>query len=253
MNLYTPTILLILSALISFSSPSFAQEPSQSETVEGQSETVEGQIIIQDPADDSRVMLGQMFFPNPMEMMGQGIEAMVGPMMDRMLEAMQKVLDTILRLSDDIGKMADRIGDFGDKILAMADRIGDMADRIVQTMEMMSNKLDRVANNSASCAVHTSTVLLLSPNNHAEISRDEFPEINISDEPSRYVIYASNYQTFSKGQTVMILINEENPLSDVWSQILDIAENDTIYIAVKSINDENQVSEISNSVKIDLI
>ncbi len=196
-----------------------------------------------------------MFFPNPMEMMGQGIDSIIGPIMDRMLEAMQKILDTILALSDDIGKMADRIGDFGDKILSMADKIGGMSDKIVGTMDTMSTNLQDLSasGNTGTVIINTSSVVLLSPATNVEISRTNAPTISISDEANSYMLYASNYQTFANGQTIAVLVSDATTLTEAWDMAVEIAEDNTLYIAVKSIDEANKVSSLSNSVLVQLV
>ena len=241
--------LAIIFALVTFVNTAGLASSAMAD--EGRSDRrVAGEVVLHDAIDGEPSMVGHMFFPNPMDMMGQGMESMFGPMMDRMLEAMQKILDTILALSDDIGKMADRIGDFGDRILTMADKIGTMADRVVLTMDTMSS---RMAGSGGGGTMQTSSVLLLAPVNNTEVSRGTPPRLSISDSPERFLLYASNLQTFAPGQTVSFLVTEETPLDDAWDQAVRIAEDDHLYVAVKSIDDENRVSTLSNGVQIWLV
>ncbi len=247
-------IILLLALFVGISMPLTSTSAMATEA-----STVEGTIVIPDPADSDKTITGQMFFPNPMDMMGQGMESVMGPIMDRMLEAMQKILDTILALSDDIGKMADRIGDFGDKILVMADKIvamsdkmGGMSDNVVGTMNTMSATIETLANSQAPVA-NTTTVLLTSPAMNAEISRIVAPVITMSGDSSRYLLYVSTTQTFSGGQTMSILVNDTNSLDDAWLQAVDVAEGDSLYLAVKGIDEEDKVSVLSNSVKVVLV
>lgn len=221
--------------------------------------TMEGEIVLQDPSDSSKTISGQMFFPNPLDMMGQGIESVLGPIMDRMLEAMQKILDTILALSDDIGQMADRIGemadrigDFGDKILAMADKIGLMADRIVEVINTMAGSMESAMTSQAPVA-NTSTVLLSSPAMNEEVSRLAAPVVTISSDPGRYLLYASTSKTFGTGDTMSMLVSDANSLDEAWQQAVEIAEGNSLYLAVKGIDEADQVSSISNGVQVTLV
>lgn len=146
----------------------------------------------------------------------------------------QQVL--VSKLSDDIG--------------LMADRIVEMADRIVATEELLAQTLTVLVNNPDFAGTGSSNgTALTSPVDNTTLSKTAAPTITTVPSSTVYLIYASTKPTFSAGNTISLYVDSTTALSSKWSQIVDFAENTTIYLAVKRI-DGSTISSISNGVKV---
>lgn len=139
------------------------------------------------------------------------------------------------KLSDDIG--------------LMADRIGVMADRIVETETLLANTLVTLTGNSTSPAP---TVLLTSPMDGATVPANTAPAITLSPAANRYLLFASNSPLFPASDTVSLLIDTSNTtLSTAWSLIAGtVAKNGDIFLAVRSLDANDQQSDLSNNIKL---
>ena len=152
-----------------------------------------------------------------------------------------QVVELVAKLSDDIGIMADRILLMADKIGEMADRIGEMADRIVHTEEMMADLTRDVA--AINTPAQTSTVLITNTS-YAPLSDETLPSFNVNSPAPQMLIYVSSTLTMNT-DTVCVLVNSTQELASHWSQLRTLAKNNTIYIAIKTI-DASSISSLSN-------
>jgi len=141
----------------------------------------------------------------------------------------EQILQLVSKLSDDIGLMADRI-------LVMADKIGEMSDRIVHTEELLA---DLSTNNAI-----TVQTILISADNHTVLYANQVPEFTLNTEASQMLIYVSSSLTM-QSDTITILVNNPSDLAQQWSELKTLANNNKIYIAVKTI-DGNVISSLSN-------
>ena len=141
----------------------------------------------------------------------------------------EQILQLISKLSDDIGLMADRI-------LVMADKIGEMSDRIVHTEELLA---DLSTNNTTSAQT-----VLISADNNTVLYANQVPEFTLNNEASQMLIYVSSSLTM-QSDTITILVNNPSDLAQQWSELKTLADNNKIYIAVKTI-DGNVISSLSN-------
>ena len=159
-------------------------------------------------------------------------------------DTVTSMLDAMLTLSTDIGTMADRI-------VVTEDKIGEMADRIVQTEEIMADTLLQLNQNIDSLSAGFG-VLLLSPLSGAVLSRTTAPEIELSDSADSYVLYLSPTADFTDNQVLPLLVTATTSLQDVWSQVSDSMTVSTVYLAVRSVDDQYRLSALSNAVRITL-
>jgi len=142
----------------------------------------------------------------------------------------------VSKLSDDIG--------------TMADRIGTMADKIVKTEDLLSQTLLTITGNKTL----TNTVALTKPLDSTTAQKNTPPTIELSDNATTYLLYASTDAKFDRAKSLIIYVDTSNDtLKNSWSQVADLAgtNNDVIYIAVKSINN-NVISALSNETKLTL-
>jgi len=131
----------------------------------------------------------------------------------------------------------------------MADRIGAMADRIVETETLLASTLVTLTGNSASPAP---TVLLTSPTDGASVSANTAPTIALSPAANRYLLFASNSPLFPASDTVSLLIDTSNTtLNTAWGLIAStVAQNGDIFLAVRSLDANDQQSDLSNNIKL---
>jgi len=141
----------------------------------------------------------------------------------------EQILQLISKLSDDIGLMANRI-------LVMADKIGEMSDRIVHTEELLA---DLSTNNTTNAQT-----VLISADNNTVLYANQVPEFTLNHEASQMLVYVSSSLTM-QSDTITILINNPSDLAQQWSELKTLADNNKIYIAVKTI-DGNTISSLSN-------
>jgi len=188
------------------------------------------------------------FIGDMMSPMTDFVKAITTPM----TEMFDKSMDTMLELSDDIGSMADRILTMADKIGDMADRINQMADRMAElTTDLANSGGSNNCNNTNSNNNSNTGVALLSPEENANLSANEAPEINFTDNTAtRYLLIASNLQNFPQGETVSIIVKNQENLNNAWNRIVDMSRNNSIYLAVRTIKSDYSLSSISNSVKV---
>ncbi|MCW8928741.1 MAG: hypothetical protein OQL19_00705, partial [Gammaproteobacteria bacterium] len=73
-----------------------------------------------------------------------------------------------------------------------------------------------------------------------------------NDKVSSYTLYASNHAYFPSGGTLKMNVSDASSLQNAWEEVVKIAENNSIYIAVKGIDSNNNTSELSNSVQLNL-
>ncbi len=149
----------------------------------------------------------------------------------------QQVL--VSKLSDDIG--------------VMADRIGTMADKIVATETLLANTLIVLTGNAdlGTSSSSTNSVVLTSPLDGSSVSKTTPPTIELSSSATTYLLYASNEPTFSDATTISLYIVSAASLSTSWNQVVNFSGTNTdVYIAVKSIDANNQISSLSNGVKL---
>lgn len=152
--------------------------------------------------------------------------------------------NTMLSLSTDIGTMADRI-------LITEDKIGVMADRIVQTEELLATTLQQLNQNGGITASKPG-VLLTAPLTGDAVLRNTAPMLQLSDNATNYVVYISPTANFSNDQVLPLLVTAQTPLSDSWSQAVQSINTGMVYIAVRSVDGNNALSELSNAVRVTL-
>ncbi|MDQ7043012.1 MAG: hypothetical protein Q9M34_05710 [Sulfurimonas sp.] len=144
-----------------------------------------------------------------------------------------QILNLISKLSDDIGIMADRI-------LIMADKIGVMADRIVHTEEMMSDLTLTLASQSS----NTAQTVIISSGFQSVLYANDIPNFTINIAAPQMLIYVSSSMTMDTN-TVSVLIANPDELAEKWPSLKTLAQNNKIYIAIKTI-DGNTISSLSN-------
>lgn len=145
----------------------------------------------------------------------------------------------VSKLSDDIGLMADRIGTMADKIVATEVLLAD-------TLIVLTGNADLGTSSSS-----TNSVILSSPLDGASVSKTVAPSIEISTTATKYLLYASTEPTFGDTTTISLYIVSSSSLSTSWEQVANFSGTNTnIYIAVKSIDANNQISSLSNGVKL---
>jgi len=170
-------------------------------------------------------------------------------------EAVQTVNTSITDLSKAVSDQQALTSKLSDDIGTMADRIGTMADRIVTTEKLLSDTLIILTGNTdlGSSSSSTSGVVLTKPLDGATVSKSTAPTIQLSTSSSKYLLYASTEPTFDDGKTISLYIESNTGLDTSWKQVVNFAgNNNTIYIAVKSIDANNKISSLSNGVKLTL-
>ena len=145
-----------------------------------------------------------------------------------------QVFALVSKLSDDIGLMADRI-------LVMADNIGDMSDRIVHTEEMMADLTLDLAQNSNANSVDT---VVISQNFQPLLYANEAPNFTTSSDAPQMLVYVSSSITMDTN-SISVLVNNTDELTQHWSDLKALAQNNKIYVAIKTI-DGNNISSLSN-------
>jgi hypothetical protein len=156
--------------------------------------------------------------------------------------------ESMLALAGDIGTMADRI-------LVTETYIGDMADKIVTTENLLSSTLLQLQQNGTGgngAAVSKPGVLVLAPTTGNTVYRNTAPTITLSNAATSYVLYVSTTGNFQDGTMLPLLITPETPLATVWQDAVQSLTGNTIYIAVKSVYGESNLSELSNGVRLAL-
>ncbi len=168
----------------------------------------------------------------------------------------------ISKLSDDIGSMADRI-------LTMEERIGFMADRMVKTEDLMARltatmagkELELPAGEPTGNGSSQTPVLSLGA---SEVSRASPPDLQISGDPAVYLLHVSTSPRFAEGSTVISRVTTPEELAIAWQRSLSAiaeagdgsagARDEPVHVsvAVKSIDQDQRVSLLSNSVDLTL-
>jgi hypothetical protein len=173
---------------------------------------------------------------------------------------MDQTAALISKLSDDVGSMADRI-------LTMEERIGLMADRIVRTEELMAKLTATLANKELELPAGGSTgegpfhPPLLSLGSTG-VSRASPPDLQISGDPSVFLLHVSSTSRFAEGSTVISKVATPEELGLAWyrslSAIIEPSGNATkkgaepvsVSVAVKTVGPDQRVSPLSNSVDL---
>ena len=164
----------------------------------------------------------------------------------------------ISKLSDDIGTMADRI-------LTMEERIGAMADRIVKTEELMAKltaaladkQLELPAGPPAGNEPPQTPLLSLDA---TKVSRASLPDLQISGDPSVYLLHVSTSPRFAEDNTVISKIATPKDLGMAWQRSLSALSGAnesaaqtapaSVCIAVQTVGRDQRVSQRSNSVDL---
>jgi hypothetical protein len=224
-------------------------------------------------ATPSHAFFGKSFKPmtEMIKQMGKVADNMVsqsGKTARKMVETNGKIFASMVKLtstlSDDIGTMANRI-------LEMADKIGEMADRIVKTEAMMADLARDLAgkgeekNSESNIQIIqalerietqlgnvTNTIFLTTQQDFA--SKEIPPAIELSQKSDKYLLYISRSAVFAEGRTVISLIQLDD-FQAAWVKSIDTfsPSSDTplnLFLAVKTIDDDNVVSALSNSIRI---
>jgi len=166
----------------------------------------------------------------------------------------------ISKLSDDVGIMADRI-------LTMEERVGSMADRIVKTEELMAKltaamankELELPAGGPAGNGPLRPPLLSLDA---TKVSRASLPDLQISGDPSVFLLHVSSTPRFAEGSTVISKVATPKELGTAWRRSLSAitepsgnateteAEPVSVSVAVKTVGRDQRVSPLSNSVDL---
>ena len=136
----------------------------------------------------------------------------------------------------------------------LSDDIGLMSDRIVETEKLLADTLIVLTGNSdLGSSSSTSGVALTKPLDGSTVSKTTAPTIELSTNSSKYLLYASTEPTFNDTTTISLYIESTNGLSTSWNQVVNFIDSGTtVYIAVKSIDENNKISSLSNGVKLTL-
>ena len=174
---------------------------------------------------------------------------------DTTCSAVGTVNTSIEELSKSVENQQQLVSKLSDDIGVMADRIGVMADRIVYTEELLADTLIVLTGNSnlGSGSDSGSAVILLKPLDGSIVSKTTPPTIELSNGATKYLLYVSLEPTFRDGDTISLYIESSTGLNTSWQQVVSFASsNSYIYIAVKSIDENNKISSLSNGVKLTL-
>ena len=173
---------------------------------------------------------------------------------DTTCEAVSTVNTSIESLNTTITNQQNLVSKLSDDIGIMADRIGTMADKIVITEKLLADTLIVLTGNADLGTTSSTTgVVLTKPLDSTTVSKTTAPTIELSTNSSKYLLYASTEPTFGSTTTISMYIESDSGLNTSWKQIVDFAgANDTIYIAIKSIDANNKISSLSNGVKLTL-
>ncbi len=166
----------------------------------------------------------------------------------------------ISKLSDDIGLMADRI-------LETENKIGAMADRIVKTEELMAKLTASLSGKELALSSDTlveketlRAVVLSAEGTKAR--EDAGPELTITGDPSKYLMYVSSSPLFRDGSTVISKVTNDSEYDAAWKRSIiaikelgnntqgNEAEATVVSIAVKALGEDDRLSDLSNSVEI---
>jgi uncharacterized coiled-coil protein SlyX len=169
-------------------------------------------------------------------------------------EAVSTVNTSIESLNSTVENQQALVSKLSDDIGIMADRIGTMADKIVKTENLLADTLIVLTGNAdLGSSSSTTGVALTKPLDGATVSKNTAPTIELSTSSSKYLLYASTAPTFDDTTTISLYIESTTGLSTSWAQVVNFAgSNNTIYIAVKSIDSNNKISSLSNGVKLTL-
>jgi hypothetical protein len=156
--------------------------------------------------------------------------------------------NSMLTLASDIGTMADRI-------LVTENDIGQMADKIVTTENLLSSTLLQLQSNASNGGGFTGGkpgVLLLAPSTGDTVYRSTAPALTLSDNATSYVLYVSTTGNFQDGNVLPLLVTPQTPLAILWQNAVQPLPASTVYIAVKSVYNQGNLSELSNAVRVGL-
>lgn len=205
-------------------------------------------------ASNPIMQMFETFFGGPLNSISEAMVSVMEPIIDAMLD----MSDEILKMADEILIMADRIGSMAEKILDMADRIGEMADKIVQVQHSMSNLVASLfGSDGGSSYVGVSMV---KPMVNDQLTSVELPVIELSNQATKYVLVISTSALFAEGSTVSSLVTDDETLSIAWDQALTMLqgqlEQDSnqgpLYLAVRAVDEQGNLSGMSNSAKVNV-
>lgn len=156
-------------------------------------------------------------------------------------------------LAQDIDAMADKIGEMADRILVMADKIGVMADRIlvmadkiVATEELMATMAVDIATIKTSVSTDCTVLptVVITSLNGSTLWGTQAPMISLNVAATEYLVYVSSSMTMNTN-TISVLVHNNLELQSLWGNLMGLALNNQIFIAVKTI-DANTISSLSN-------
>ena len=168
--------------------------------------------------------------------------------------AVATVNTSIENLSTTVTAQQALVSKLSDDIGIMADRISTMADKIVTTEKLLADTLIVLTGNAnLGSSSSTTGVILSKPLDGATASKTLAPTIELSSSSTKYLLYASTEPTFGDSTTISVYIESPAGLSTSWNQVINFAgSNTSIYVAVKSVDASNNISSLSNSVKLTL-
>jgi len=176
-------------------------------------------------------------------------------MIDGMTDVTNNLIDSGTEVSKEMlelfGALADDIGEMADRILLMAEEIGEMSDRIVATEQLMADMMVEITairnNTSGGIDTPVATVFITQDEFQTTLNNGEVPVFQLSDNSSQYLLYVSS-SAIMNTDTTAILVKDSNDLETRWNDLQALANNYKIYVAVKSIN-ENDISSLSNIIE----
>jgi len=193
----------------------------------------------------SIVLAGSLMLPinanaGVLEAMVNGMTTVSIAMVDGATSTSTDMLKLFAALADDIGQMADRI-------LVMADNIGEMADRIVYTEIIMAGLANDIAgiNNTVSAA--TAPVAILTQGFFTTLYSSDTPEFTLNSTPNEYIVYVSSSFNMTNNKQ-RVIVKNKSEFDAKWSELRTLAQNNYIYLAVKTI-DGNGISSLSNVIE----
>lgn len=169
-------------------------------------------------------------------------------------DAVNTVNTSIENLSKSVTDQQTLVAQLSEDIGTMADRIGTMAEKIVTTEKLLAATLVELTGNAdLGNSSSAGGVILLKPLDGAIVLKATAPTIELSTSSAKYLLYASTEPTFGDGNTISLYIESSSGLTTSWEQLVNFAgSNNTIYVAVKSIDANNKISSLSNGVKLTL-
>lgn len=151
---------------------------------------------------------------------------------------------TATEMLDLFGALADDIGEMADRILLMADQIDLMADKIVDTEVLMAGLVVDIAEIKTNTSNTCVEGVFISNETQPSLYSGDFPDFTMSQTPTEYVVYVSSSLTMDTN-SISVLVHNQAELEALWPTLVVLAQDQKIYIGVKSITDNN-ISSLSN-------